>query len=77
MLSLCEPSDGYAPRGEDVEAHPAQRDSFGYSNILETFELLGNHWLQTSFLWRHPLQKWGVYLASSGISFTLSLGSSG
>ena len=72
MLSLCEPNDGYAPRGEDVEVHPAQQDSFGYSNISETFEILGNHWLHTSFLWRHPLQSWSVYLASLGISFTLS-----
>ena len=64
--------DSYAPRGEDVEVHPEQQDSFGYSNISETFEILGNHWLHTSFLWRHPLQSWSVYLASLGISFTLS-----
>ena len=72
MISLCEPNDSYAPRGEDVEVHPEQQDSFGYSNISETFEILGNHWLHTSFLWRHPLQSWSVYLASLGISFTLS-----
>jgi len=72
MISLCEPNDSYAPRGEDVEVHPEQQDSFGYSNISETFEILGNHWLHTSFLWRHPLQSWSVYLASLGMSFTLS-----
>ena len=72
MISLCEPNDSYAPRGEDVEVHPEQQDSFGYSHISETFEILGNHWLHTSFLWRHPLQSWSVFLVSSEISFTLS-----
>ena len=72
MISLCEPNDSYAPRGEDVEVHPEQQDSFGYSYLSETFEILGNHWLHTSFLWHHPLQSWSVYLASLAISFTLS-----
>ena len=70
MISLCEPNDSYAPRGEDVEVHPEQQDSFGYSNISETFEILGNHWLHTSFLWLQPQQSWRVYFAISGISST-------